>query len=113
MPGGLAAVHCAGRQDSPTVMATAFSGAPTERESRIAIFPVLVVEHRYSPRYNRIMDEDVEHVWIEEQQAAGLCPVQAARERAFVLAMAGSSQGREAWLRLAERAAGLEASRLG
>jgi len=57
------------------------------------------------------MKQDVERLWIEEQRAAGVCPVEAARERALIFAIVGSSQGREAWLRVAARAAGLGAPR--
>jgi len=48
---------------------------------------------------------DREAAWIEAYRAAGRCPVTAALERAMILALAGSSEGRDAWLEIAQDAA--------
>lgn len=48
---------------------------------------------------------DRQAAWIEAHRAAGLCPVTAALERAMVLALAGSSEGRDAWMAVAQDAA--------
>lgn len=48
--------------------------------------------------------DDVEALWIDEQLAAGRCPVAEAQARAFIFALVGSRQGNDAWRQLAARA---------